>query len=72
MSKTKSTNKSVSNNYKTPTYRRITDHVYAVSDSKGRNRYRVRMSINNVKYDEYFTNKSVALKYRKDLLNTRG
>ena len=57
--------------YKTPTYRPIGDNMYALTNTKG-NRYRVRMTINGVRYDEYFTNKTVAMNYRKELLKTRG
>jgi hypothetical protein len=56
--------------YLTPTYRPIGKHIYMTSNPRG-NRYRVRMSINGVKYDEYFTNKSMALKYRKELYGPR-
>jgi hypothetical protein len=67
------TNKSINTNagYKTPSYRPLGNNMYALTNSKG-NRYRVRMTINGVKYDEYFTNKSVAMNYRKDLIKTKG
>lgn len=65
----KSTNQNAG--YKTPTYRPIGNHIYAFTNNKG-NRYRVRMTINGTKYDEYFTNKTVALMYRKELMKTKG
>ena len=67
------TTKTINQNagYKTPAYRPIGNNIYALTNSMG-NRYRVRMTINNVKYDEYFTNKSLAIKYRKDLIKTKG
>ena len=54
-------------NYKTPTYKPLTKGVYQLTNKKGRNKYRVRASINGVKYDEYFTNKTKALQFRKSL-----
>lgn len=70
--RTKSSRKTNNKNlgYLTPSYKPVGKHIYMITTSKG-NRYRVRMSINGTKYDEYFTNKSIALKYRKELYSSR-
>lgn len=54
-------------NYKTPTYTPIAQGVYRITNQKGRNRYRVRKTVNGIRYDKYFTNKSKAMDYRKSL-----
>ena len=54
----------------TPSYKPVGKHMYMITTNRG-NRYRVRMSINGTKYDEYFTNKSIALNYRKELYSSR-
>ena len=56
----KSTNSSYS-------YTNLGNNIYQVSNSNG-NRYRVRVSINGTQYDQYFTNKAKALKFRNELL----
>ena len=55
----------------TNTYTSLGNNVYQVSNSNG-NRYRVRVSIKGERYDEYFTNKAKALKYRNQLLKSRS
>jgi hypothetical protein len=51
-------------------YMNLGKNIYQVSTEKG-NRYRVRVSINGTRYDEYFTNKTKAMKFRNDLLRSR-
>lgn len=50
----------------TTEYTPISNNIYHV----GR-RYRVRVSIKGVRYDQYFTSKKAAFAYRKELLATR-
>ena len=47
-------------------YTNLGNNIYQVTNSNG-NRYRVRCSISGTRYDQYFTNKSKALKFRNDL-----
>lgn len=56
--------------YKTNNYKPIKKNIYRMETPKGK-RYRVRMSIDNVKYDEWFTNREDAVGYLKDLKATR-
>ena len=55
-------------NLKTMTsYTSLGNNIYQTTNSNG-NRYRVRVSIQGTQYDQYFTNKAKALKYRNELL----
>lgn len=51
-------------------YTNLGNNIYQVSNGSG-NRYRVRVSVNGTQYDQYFTNKTKALKFRNDLLKQR-
>jgi hypothetical protein len=55
---------------KTPGYTSLGRNIYQITTGSG-NRYRVRVSVNGRQYDEYFTNKTKALKFRNELLRTR-
>lgn len=58
--------------YKTPNYKPVKRNIYRILNPiKGQKKYRVRMSINNVKYDEYFTKRKDAVEYLKELKLTR-
>ena len=48
-------------------YTSLGNNIYQTTNSNG-NRYRVRVSIQGTQYDQYFTNKAKALKYRNELL----
>ena len=48
-------------------YTNLGNNIYQVTNSNG-NKYRVRVSINGTQYDQYFTNKAKALKFRNELL----
>jgi len=60
--------KTLKTRYLTPTYRPVGKYAYALTNSKG-NRYRVRLRVNGTKYDEYFTNKVAAMKFKKLILS---
>jgi len=47
-------------------YTNLGNNIYQVSTTNG-NRYRVRCSISGTRYDQYFTNKAKALKFRNEL-----
>ncbi len=47
-------------------YTNLGNNIYQVTNSNG-NRYRVRCSISGTRYDQYFTNKAKALKFRNEL-----
>lgn len=54
---------------KTPvdrTYTVVGKNIYQVGKQ-----YRVRVSINGTRYDEYFTNKTKAVKFRNDTMKLR-
>lgn len=51
---------------KTP-YTSIGPNIYATTTADGANRYRVRVYVNGVKYDQTFTNKKIAFAYRAEL-----
>lgn len=51
-------------------YTNLGNNIYQVTTGVG-NRYRVRVSINGTRYDEYFTSKTKAMKFRKELYNRR-
>jgi hypothetical protein len=48
------------------TYTNLGNNIYQVSNSNG-NRYRVRVSVRGTQYDQYFTNKAKALKFRNEV-----
>lgn len=54
----------------TQNYMNLGNNIYRITTGNG-NRYRVRVSINGTRYDEYFTNKTKAMKFRNDLLRKR-
>ena len=56
--------KTSGNNYG---YTNLGNNIYQVTNGNG-NRYRVRVSIQGTQYDQYFTNKAKALKFRNQLL----
>lgn len=56
--------------YKTINYKPIKSNIYRMVTSKGK-KYRVRMSIDSVRYDEWFTKRKDAVHYLKDLKATR-
>lgn len=47
-------------------YTNLGNNIYQVTNSNG-NRYRVRVSIKGTQYDEYFTNKAKAIKFRNQI-----
>lgn len=51
-------------------YTNLGNNIYQVTNSNG-NRYRVRVSIQGTQYDQYFTNKAKAMKFRNELLRTK-
>lgn len=52
------------------TYENLGNNIYRVTNGNG-NRYRVRVSINGTRHDEYFTNKAKAIKFRNGLLKQK-
>jgi hypothetical protein len=52
-------------------YTNLGNNIYQVTNSNG-NRYRVRVSIKGTQYDEYFTNKAKAIKFRNQLLKQKA
>jgi hypothetical protein len=57
-------------NSSSTSYTNLGNNIYQVTNSNG-NRYRVRVSIQGTQYDQYFTNKSKAMKFRNELLRQR-
>jgi hypothetical protein len=55
----------------TYSYTNLGNNIYQVTNGQG-NRYRVRVSIKGTQYDQYFTNKSKALKFRNQLLRQQA
>ena len=55
---------------KTLGYTSLGRNIYQVTTGSG-NRYRVRATVNGTRYDEYFTNKTKALKFRNELFKSR-
>ena len=51
-------------------YTNLGNNIYQVTNTNG-NRYRVRVSIEGTQYDQYFTNKAKALKFRMNYLDSR-
>jgi len=51
-------------------YTNLGNNIYQVTNGSG-NRYRVRVSIKWTAYDEYFTNKAKAIKFRNQLLKQK-
>jgi hypothetical protein len=56
--------------YKTTNYKPMQNNIYRLVTPKGK-KYRVRMSINNVKYDEWFNKRKDAVEYFIDLRRTK-
>ncbi len=52
-------------------YTNLGNNIYQVTNNSG-NRYRVRVSIKGTSYDEYFTNKAKAIKFRNQLLKQKS
>jgi hypothetical protein len=55
----------------TYSYTNLGNNIYQVTNGQG-NRYRVRVSIKGTAYDEYFTNKAKAIKFRNQLLKQKA
>jgi hypothetical protein len=55
----------------TYSYTNLGNNIYQVTNGQG-NRYRVRVSIKGTQYDQYFTNKAKALKFRNQLLRQQA
>lgn len=51
-------------------YSSLGKNMYQISTAVG-NRYRVRVSVNGTQYDQYFTSKTKATKFRNDLLKRK-
>lgn len=48
------------------TYTVVGKNIYQIG-----NKYRVRVSVHGTKYDEYFTNKAKAIKFRNDTMKLK-